>query len=383
MTTPADALPPPAANHRPLRVAVCWPAPRLDRIIAALANPARYEEMDGLSYLPSFGIQVSVIDASTGWRNPLAQRGSLLAGIDPWRFVKQLWHYRQFDVLVSADSSACLLFVLTKRLLGLKKPVLVIDPALDPGYRNRMRLHQLVLPHVQAVLVFGKVQVQLLQRLYGNRINAQFIRHRMDARFFDPAKCTPQRPNEPYILSVGNDVGRDFDTLVAAAAHLAVRVVLHTRRPLNGPLPPNVQVQSHRISFEALRDLYAGAALVIVPLRETIHASGTNGLLEAMTQGRPVVVSASSGIVDYVTHQATAWVVPTGDVKALQNGIQHLLDHPEQAQAMGERARTYCEQHLSMPVYAAQVAQVIRDVSPRQPVTSAVTSPPSHQDQLT
>lgn len=363
------------------RVAICWPAPRLNRINAALANPALYEEMDGLSYLRQFGMTVRVLDSSRGWRNPLARRGSLLAGIDPWRFIRQLWNYKQFDVLVCADSSACFLFVLAKRLFGLKKPVLVIDPALDPNYLNRMRLHQQVLPHVQGVLVFGQVQLKLLKQLYGHRINAQFIRHRMDARFFDPLNSPPPDPENRYIVSVGNDVGRDFDTLIAAVADLPIRVVLHTRRPITGPLPANVQIQSHWISFEDLRTLYARAAAIIVPLHETIHASGTNGLLEAMTMGRPVVVSASSGIIDYVQHQQTAWIVPTEDVAALRDGVTHLLSHPAEAQAMGQRARQYCERALSMPVYARQVAQVIQEISapatpgPRPQARPSATDP--------
>lgn len=345
------------------RVLMCWPAPRLSRIDAALTNPALYEEMDGLSYLCHHGLTVRVLDSSRGWRNPLARRGSLLAGIDPWRFIQQLWNYRQFDVLVSADSSACFLFVLTKRLFGLKKPVLVIDPALDPDYRNRMRLHHQVLPHVQAVLVFGQVQASFLKQTYGDHVNALFVRHRMDARFFDPAKSPSPDPANRYIVSVGNDVGRDFDTLIAAVTGLPIRVVLHTRRSIDGPLPANVQIQSHWISFENLRTLYARATAVIVPLHDTIHASGTNGLLEAMTMGRPVVVSASSGIIDYVEHQQTAWVVPTADVEALRQGVVQLLEHTTEAEAMGRRARQYCEQALSMPVYARQVAEVIREIS--------------------
>lgn len=349
-------------NQPPLRAAVCWPAPRLDRIQTALADASRYEEMDGLSYLREEGIEPIVIDSSRGWRNPLARRGSLLAGIDPLRFLRQLWHYRRYDVLVSLDSSAALLFVCLKRLLRLKKPVLVIDPALDPNYKNRMRLHDLVLPHVQGVVVFGQVQVDFLRQRYGQRVHATFVRHRMDCRFFDPARSAPRQPDQRYIVSVGNDVGRDFDTLIEAVDGLPVELVIHTRRKIARSLPPNVRVQSHWISYEQLRDLYGQSLAIIVPLKNTIHASGTNGLLEALAMGRPVVVSGATGIVDYVEHQHNAWVVPPQDVKALREGIQRVLEHPQEAQRLGEGARRYSEEKLAMPVYARQIAQLIRAI---------------------
>lgn len=355
-----------------LRALVCWPAPRLDRIHKALANEALYEEMDGLSYLPQFGVQVTVMDSSKGWRNPFAKRGSLLAGIDPLRFLRQLWHYKTFDVLVSADSSACFLFVCAKRLFGLKKPVLVIDPALDPNYINRMRLHSMVLPYVQGVIVFGQVQVDFLEREYNGRVKATFIRHRMDCRFFDPLKCPPPPEHNRYIVSVGNDRGRDFETLISAVKDLPIKLILHTRRKLKLPLPPNVQVQSHWISFEELRELYGAAQIIVVPLFETIHASGTNGLLEALAMGRPVIVSASSGIIDYVEHQNNACVVPTGNVQALRNAVTDLLENLEGANTLGQQARLYAEQRLAMPVYAQLVSEVI------QKATFDIDSNPTH-----
>jgi glycosyltransferase involved in cell wall biosynthesis len=343
-----------------ITAAVCWPAPRLDRVNKALANTNLYEEMDGLSYLAQFGIKPIVIDSSRGWRNPWRNRGSLLAGIDPLRFLRQLWNYRHYDVLIAADSSAAFLFVCLKRLLRLKKPVLVIDPALDPNYTNRMRLHDLVLPYVQGVVVFGQVQVDFLAHRYGNQVTATFVRHRMDCRFFDPTKCAPPDPANPYIVSVGNDRGRDFDTLIEAVRGLPVRVVLHTRRTITGPLPDNVTVQSHWISFEELRALYGAAAIIAVPLFDTLHAGGTNGLLEALAMGRPIVVSASGGIVDYIDHQTNAWVVPPLDATAMRSAIEHLLANHAEANQLGVGAREYCEEMISMPVYAAQIAQLTR-----------------------
>jgi glycosyltransferase involved in cell wall biosynthesis len=351
--------------ERDLRVAVSWPARRLDRIERALSDSSLYEQMDGLSYLRDSGVSVSVIDSSEGWLNPLAGRGSLLAGIDPFRFLHQLQRYREYDVLIGIDSSAVFLFVQLKRLLRLKKPVIVIDPALDPTYRNRMRLHRHVLPHVSLVVVYGRVQLEFLAREFGHRVRATFTPHRIDCRFFDPRKASRrvQDPARRFIVAVGNDVGRDYAALVEAVRDTEVSVVIHTRQSLKDAIPSNVRIQSTWVPYEELRDLYNQAAIVVVPLKETLHASGINGLLEALAMGRPVVVSGSRGIIDYVQDGRTALVTPPGDVLALRQAILRLWHDEDLALQLGRNAEAHVREHFDIPVYAQQIAELIAKVS--------------------
>jgi glycosyltransferase involved in cell wall biosynthesis len=329
-------------------------------VAASVSNPLLYEAADGLSHLPEHGVEMQIFDSSPRWLNPGHGRGSLLAGVDPWRSVRLLWHYRDYDALVAIDSSAALLFVLMKRLFGLRKPVLVIDPAIDPGYRNRMRMHQAVLPSASAVVVYGEVQRQFLARHLPG-VAARFVPHRIDCRFFDPGRAVPAARSGGYVLAVGSDIGRDYDTLVEAARALALPVILHTRRDLPDELPPNVRVQRDWISFEALRDLYAAAAVVVVPLRDTIHASGVNGLLEALAMGCPTVVSASRGIADYVGDGRNARVVPVADVRALQEAIAGLASDAAAADRLGNTARAEALAELAMPRYAQRIAALVRE----------------------
>jgi glycosyltransferase involved in cell wall biosynthesis len=349
-------------SGRAVRAALNWPAPRLDRVRASAGKPDAYEEMDGLSGLPAHGVDPLIVEASPRKLNPLFSRGSMLAGLDPWRLVRQLWHYRSYDVLVGIDSSSVLLFTLVKRLLGLRKPVVVIDPALDTSYERRMMIHRQVLPWVQHVVVYGTVQLDYLRSHFGDEVPATYIPHRIDTGFFDPGRAQVAASDDPYVFAVGNDAGRDFDTLVEASRGLPIRVVIHTRRKITQPLPPNVSIRSDWVSFSGLRALYAGARLVVMPLHDTVHASGINSLLEAMSMARHVVVSDSRGVQDYVHHGATATVVPVGDVQALQASIlQHLADGNTSEQ-IGQQARRALIAEQSIDRYSQRIAQVLQSV---------------------
>ncbi len=350
------------ADPRRLRVAICWPAARAARVAASTADPRLYEAADGLSFLRQHGVDWDVVDSSPRWLNPGHGRGSLLAGIDPWRSLRLLLTHRRYDAILSIDSSAAWLYLLARRLLRLRTPVLVIDPALDPGWARRMQMHGAVLPRAAAVVVYGRVQQQYLARERPD-VRAHFVPHRIDCRFFDPALAGPPPPGLPaggYVLAVGSDIGRDYALLVQAAAQLQMPVVLHTRRELPAGLPPNVRVQRDWISFEALRDLYAGASVVVVPLKDTLHASGVNGLLEALAMGRPTVVSASRGIADYVDDGQNARVVPVGDADALARAIGNLWADPAQARRLGQAARVRALAEWAMPVYAGHIAGLLR-----------------------
>ena len=62
-------------------------------------------------------------------------------------------------------------------------------------------------------------------------------------------------------------------------------------------------------------------------------------VLEAMAAGRPVVASASGGIVDLVVDGVTGLLVAPGDVSALAQAISSVLRDPRAAQAFGAAGR--------------------------------------------
>jgi glycosyltransferase involved in cell wall biosynthesis len=350
-----------AAGRTPLRLALNWPAPRLKAIQTWQRAPSGYEPMDGLSALPAEGLEPWVLEASPRWLNPLSGRGTMWAGLDPLRFVRQLFNYRRYDALVGIDSSSVYFFLCCKRLFQLQKSVLVIDPALDMNYPRRLRLHRQALPGAEAVVVYGRVQARfLVEQMKLDRSRVHFLWHRIDTAFFDPARARLRVGEAPYILAIGNDAGRDFETLVEASRKLPMRVVIHTRRPVPGPLPPQVELRSDWIGFEALRDLYAGAQLVVVPLRDTVHASGINSLLEAMAMARHVVVSDSAGVADYVVDGENASLYRAGDADDLASVLGRFIGRDDDNARMGLQARAWILGRCDLPSYARELASVVR-----------------------
>lgn len=363
-----------------MRVAALWPRPRRERIDAALRDPAVHpDSSDALLFLEPEGFTVTVEDPYRFPLNPLARSHEVFCGLDPLRALRVALRRPRYDAALAIGASSAWF---TERFLRLKRPrvpVIMIDPAIGP-WKLRQRMQDVAIPRMDRVILFGRVQVAHLDQAFGGRVRGVFIPHRADARFYDPATPALNEQAERYILAIGDDVSRDFATLVCACAEDAplgrllaardLRCIIHTRRGL-GPLPPRVVHSARRVTHVELRDLYRHAEAVVLPLFDRVHAGGINSLVEAMAMARPLVVGGSRGIADYVRDGETALTVPCEDAGALGRAVIGVLEDRSLAARIGTAARAFVLSECASPVYAGNVARVIREV-----VAEAVRKPP-------
>ncbi len=71
-----------------------------------------------------------------------------------------------------------------------------------------------------------------------------------------------------------------------------------------------------------------GAACCVVPLRDAVVAAGQNSMFEAMSLGRPLVITENVATVEYATHGENALLCPERDPKALAAAVCSVLADP-------------------------------------------------------
>ncbi len=132
------------------------------------------------------------------------------------------------------------------------------------------------------------------------------------------------------------------------AAALINQVIPDTRFALlgDGPLRSHLEDMSRELGlasrvtfFGEQRDVvsYLSAFDIAALTSETEGCS--NALLEAMALGKPVVATNVGGNRELVRHGETGFLVPRGNPEALAEAIIALLQDPEAALAMGQRAK--------------------------------------------
>jgi glycosyltransferase involved in cell wall biosynthesis len=197
-----------------------------------------------------------------------------------------------------------------------------------------------------------------ISRLHMRPEQLQLTSFMVDTDFFSIERVTPIRRR--MICAAGLEF-RDYDTLVEAVRVLDVEVVIAAASPwsrrataVGSALPENVTIC--KLSLFDLRQLYADALFVVVPLRETEFQAGVTTILEAMAMSRAVVCSKTSGQTDVIVQGETGLYADPGDFSALRNAISALLDDPNEASRLGEAGRRWVVANADVSVYAQRLA---------------------------
>jgi glycosyltransferase involved in cell wall biosynthesis len=159
---------------------------------------------------------------------------------------------------------------------------------------------------------------------------------------------TWDRDGNLRILAVGRLVEqKGFAELVTACQLLQQREVPFRCQIIgDGPLAPALQnlITHHQLAeaislpgtlpqAEVFR-AYQRASVFCAPsiIAQDGNRDGIpNVILEAMSQGLPVVASAVSGIPEVVRGDATGWLVPPGNAQSLAATLQEIQQRPEEA----------------------------------------------------
>ena len=168
-------------------------------------------------------------------------------------------------------------------------------------------------------------------------------------------------PEQPMVLSLGNDQDRDTETLFAALTQVHearpdVRLVVQTRSSLTAP--PGVEVIESAPTRRLLA-LYAAATVVAVAARPNLHVSGMTVCLEAAATGRPAVLSRTAGASDYVLDGTTGRLAAPGDPTDHATAILALLDDPDLARRLGGNARAHVTTHHDQSVMCRRLAALV------------------------
>ena len=202
-----------------------------------------------------------------------------------------------------------------------------------------------------------------------------FLTEQTDTRFFTPGPASAEK-RRPIIASAGLE-RRDYRTLAEATRNLDVdvRVTGYSKdaavmaRAFPETLPANMSVRYYE--WPELVQLYRDADLVAISLFENKYTGGINTFMEAMSCRRPVIVTRTEGLRDYVETPGIVTTVEPGDPAGLRKAIVHLLEHPEEAKAQAQRGYEIAlERHNSerwVEEFSTRLTSFLEESSPTVP----------------
>jgi glycosyltransferase involved in cell wall biosynthesis len=146
--------------------------------------------------------------------------------------------------------------------------------------------------------------------------------------------------DDGYLFAGGN-YDRDYCTLVEAVRPLSVPTWIATTRPeqLAGvELPQHVRIEG--TTHAGFRQAMAAARLVVVPMQKgLLHSGGQQTCLNAMYMGKPTIAVGRRWAADFITDGSDGLIVDYEDIEGLRSAVRWVLEQPEKARRMSERAR--------------------------------------------
>lgn len=275
--------------------------------------------------------------------------------------LSQIAQLRRYDLVLVKDSVS-LSMAAAARLAGV--PCIFVDGLFTVSRWSFMRgLTQASVRASSGVVGYSSTQNDYWARESGvPRERLPNIPFGLDIDFYPPLDAAIS-VEAPYVLTVGRDPRRDFQTLLDAmrGSGLALKIIslpYLTERLVTH----DVDVQFlERVSYPELFQLYQGASVVAIPLAPDInYPSGIRGMLEAMAVQRPVVATRTSCLEEYANHDVHVRFVQAGDPQALRMELVELSQDSQLRDRLTRASRARLGEHYTLLDMADGLAAAIR-----------------------
>ena len=180
------------------------------------------------------------------------------------------------------------------------------------------------------------------------------IKFGVDTDFWIPNEKNNFKSN--YIFSIGQDPSRDFSTLLKVKTkrkiHIHTNLLYSSNNKKLKITNGTYQKYKNNYSDLKIRKLYQDSFLIIVPLKNVFQPSGYSVTLQAMSCGKPVLLTKTKGLWApsvFVSFKNCILVNPYNP-QEIENAIKFLEDNEKIYKRISLNARKTAEKYFSLDV---------------------------------
>lgn len=150
-------------------------------------------------------------------------------------------------------------------------------------------------------------------------------------------------------LEAYKGVGVLIEALRQLGDHSKVRAIIAGQGDATAftavPLPANVELRQRLIEDAEAIELFSRCSVVVLPYLDATQSALIGA---AYFFGKPVIVTRTGALPEYVSDGATGWIIEPNQVDALAQRLQTALAAPDQLKRMGRSGREWylTQRHL-------------------------------------
>ena len=224
----------------------------------------------------------------------------------------------------------------------------------------RLRYFRWVFGAADLVLVYSGLELKRYNSLFpASKAKFRFLHYGLHMWAHEQEHDFVE-PDRGPILTAGRS-GRDYALLtrVLARTPRQLRIVCDNAAALEGcARSPNITVLSACHGNDYVNELRA-AGIVIVPLSVDDVSAGQMVLMQAMAYRKPVIITRTTTVTEYVDEDSGVLLVPMGDGEALARAIARLCDQPALARSLAERAYATYAASFSMEAFMERLCRTL------------------------
>lgn len=166
-----------------------------------------------------------------------------------------------------------------------------------------------------------------------------------------------------YVFAAGRSL-RDWDTLIQVAQHVDFRFIIVTSRESISrlPIPENISIY-YDITHAEYLSLLSKATIVIVPLVQSPRSTGQAVSLEAMSMGKAIIATDTSGTKDYIQNMYNGLLCKAYDPEDLLSKVHMLLGDIDLRNKLGENAIRSVSNNFNKRSYAQHMYNCALDAA--------------------
>jgi glycosyltransferase involved in cell wall biosynthesis len=273
---------------------------------------------------------------------------------------------RHVDAVFSDSENVGLPLALAMWAIGARTPHLMLGHHLTNGRKRTLVRRFRPDRRIDRIVLHSPRQLELVERELcipaGKLVLDPYY---ADTEFWRPSLRTPE---EPLAIAAGRE-HRDYATLAAAWAGRRERVFIaagSTHSPSATTRMPERWPDTFEVGTAGpaqLRDLYARASVIVVPVTESDFQAGVTVVLEGMAMGKAVVATAARGWAGVIEDGVDGLLVPPGDPEALRHALARVLDDAGLRARLGRAARQAAVTRFSLKAYADRLHALMEELA--------------------
>lgn len=276
---------------------------------------------------------------------------------------KILISVNSFDVIIPTTNTLGFLTSLGKKLNLIKGKIVFISMGILNNVKKKwhLRLIKYLLSEVKIVSL-SKAEKNYLEKKLSLKVT--YVPFGVDINFWRPIKVK----KEPFIMAIGNDLNRDWDTLIKSWSKDLPNLKIFTNSPIQSN-DSNIEVISSNwnenlLSDDRIKKFYCSALFIIIPLKNTYQPSGQSSCLQAMSCQKTVILTKTDGLWDgeIMRNNQNVIFVPPLNSKIINTTVKNLLKDKKKLDKIGQNARKSVEKYFNTKIMANSILNIINDI---------------------